>query len=122
LIATRVVTLPGDPEREADVAAALGSHPQADLVMRCVDRVELLAVIRAAQLDAIVSVGAPSWLDHQCATEAAEAGVRILALVDDSGEAEALERLGFTTLPSNIPTQELATGSRVSLRRRAERS
>jgi MinD-like ATPase involved in chromosome partitioning or flagellar assembly len=107
VIAARVATLPGDPEREAGVAAALGSHPAAELVMRCVDRVELLAAVRGGGLDAVVSVGAPSWLDRECAAEAAGAGVRIVALVEDAGEADRLERLGAAVLPPATPTEEL---------------
>lgn len=61
--ALRIVTLSGDPQLEPSLAVRLGSHPVVELVMRCLDRVELLGAIRGLELDAIVSVGAPTWLD-----------------------------------------------------------
>ena len=46
----RVVTLAGDSEREADVAALFAGEPNVELFMRCVDRVELLATMRGRSL------------------------------------------------------------------------
>lgn len=97
----RIVTLAGDPEAEALLAGQLGDQRELDLVLRCVDRVELLATIRGGSLDAIVSVGAPPWLDRQSAHEAADGGIRLVGLSDDSLETERLERLGAAILPSD---------------------
>lgn len=98
----RIVTLAGDPEAEALLAGRLGAHRDLDLVLRCVDRVELLATIRGGSLDAIVCVGVPAWLDRQSANEAADAGIRLVGLSDDSMEIERLKRLGAAILPSDV--------------------
>ena len=94
----RVVTLAGDSEREADVAALLAGDPSVELFMRCVDRVELLATMRGAELDAIVAVGAPGWFDAQSAQEAARAGIRVVGVADNAFEAELLTSRGAQVL------------------------
>lgn len=75
---TRLVTLAGDGDREASLAIALSDHPEVELLLRCVDRVELLGAIRSGRVDAIVSVGQPEWFDRQCRAEAALAGARVV--------------------------------------------
>jgi MinD-like ATPase involved in chromosome partitioning or flagellar assembly len=104
---SRVVTLAGDPEREASLAAQLSSRTDVDLVLRCMERVELLAAVRAGGLDAIVSVGAPPWLDAQCWDEASRAGVRIVGVVDDPLEAERLRSFGASLLTTAAAVDEI---------------
>lgn len=94
----RVVTLAGDSEREADVAALFAGDPSIELFMRCVDRVELLATMRGADLDAIVAVGAPGWFDAQSAQEAARSGIRVVGVADNAFEAELLTSRGAQVL------------------------
>ncbi len=77
---TRVVTLSGDAQREASLAIALSNHPEVELLLRCVDRVELLGAIRSGRVDAIVSIGQPDWFDRQCRAEAALAGARVVMI------------------------------------------
>ena len=74
----RLVTLAGDGDREASLAIALNDHPAVELLLRCVDRVELLGAIRSGRVDAIVSVGQPEWFDKQCRAEAALSGARVV--------------------------------------------
>ena len=94
----RVVTLAGDSEREADIAALFAGEPGVELFMRCVDRVELLATMRGADLDAIVAVGAPVWFDVQSAQEATRAGIRVVGVADNAFEAELLTSRGAKVL------------------------
>ena len=94
----RVVTLAGDPEAEAALASGLVDEPAVELFMRCVDRVELLATMRSADLDAIISVGAPGWFDSEVAREASRAGIRIVGVADNALETEVLEQRGATLL------------------------
>jgi MinD-like ATPase involved in chromosome partitioning or flagellar assembly len=86
----RVATVAGDPDREAALAAQLSPRHDVDLVLRCVDRVELLAVIRGGDLDALVAVGVAAWLDAQSLEEAVERDVRLVAVVDDPDQAGRL--------------------------------
>jgi MinD-like ATPase involved in chromosome partitioning or flagellar assembly len=102
-----VVTLAGDPEREAMLADLLNLHSEVNLLLRCLDRVELLASIRGGGLDAMISVGAPAWLDAQSAGEALRAGVRIVGVVDDPLEERRLSSLGAAVLPSAAPLEEI---------------
>ncbi|MGH2828336.1 MAG: AAA family ATPase [Actinomycetota bacterium] len=99
--ALRVVTLAGDSEREADIAALFAGEPSVELFMRCVDRVELLATMRGAELDAIVAVGAPGWFDAQSAQEAARAGIRVVGVADNAFEAELLTSRGAQVLDAS---------------------
>ncbi|MDQ3751282.1 MAG: hypothetical protein M3333_00085 [Actinomycetota bacterium] len=108
----RIVTLAGDPEAEALLAGRLGAQRDLDLVLRCVDRVEMLATIRGGSLDAIVSVGAPPWLDRQGAHEAAGGGTKLIGLSDDPLETEHLRLLGATLLPSDASPARIAEACR----------
>ena len=100
MIPLRLVTLAGDPEREASLAGLLTRRDDVELVLRCVDRIELLASIRGADLDAVVSVGSPSWLDRPAAAELAGARVRLVGVVDDPLDAEMLAGLGASLVPA----------------------
>lgn len=116
MTAMRIVTLAGDPEAEAVVAGQLGAHREFDLVLRCVDRVELLATIRGGSIDAIVSVGAPPWLDRQAAREALDAGIKLVGLSDDPVESDRLTSLGAITLASDAPLSSIVASCRDSAR------
>lgn len=107
MTALRVVTLAGEVEREAALAALLGERQDVDLVLRCVDRVELIGAIRGADLDAIVSVGAPVWLDRQVADEAARAGIPVVGVVADPLEADHLAGLGASLIPAAASVDEI---------------
>lgn len=104
---TRLITLTGNAELEADVAARLSARPDVELVLRCVDRIEVLAAIRAGAVDAIVSVGAPYWLDRQSAEEAARAAIPLVAMVSESSEADRLASLGAVLVPIDAPVEAL---------------
>jgi MinD-like ATPase involved in chromosome partitioning or flagellar assembly len=97
-----LATLTGDPELEAQLAISLSQVTDADLVLRCVDRVETHAVIRSGDVDALISAGIPRWLDDQTIGEALARGIRIVSLTDDLEEQQRMERLG---------SQVLATGA-----------
>jgi hypothetical protein len=76
----RVITLAGDATQETVVARSLEERPDVELVMRCVDRVEASAAIRGADLDALITVGVPNWLDQEVVEEAQNAGIRLVAV------------------------------------------
>ncbi|MBA3430804.1 MAG: hypothetical protein H0U16_04910 [Actinobacteria bacterium] len=101
-----VVTLAGDPEREAVLADVLNLHPDVTLLLRCMDRVELLASIRGGGLDAIISVGDPAWFDPQSAEEAARAGVRIVAVADQLDD-KRLSSLGASVVSPDAPLETI---------------
>lgn len=105
----RVVTLAGDAEREAEVAAAIARERDIDLVMRCVERVEALASVRGGELDAVLAVGPVRWFDYQCVEEARAAGIRLLGHAADPIEAELLEVAGFSVLPPDAPLSDMAS-------------
>ncbi|CAN5725133.1 P-loop NTPase [soil metagenome] len=107
MIRLRLVTLAGDSEREANLAAQLSARSDAELVLRCMDRVELLAAIRGGGLDAVVSVGAPAWLDAQCLDEANRADIPIVGVVGDPLDAEALRGFGAAVLTSDATVEEI---------------
>jgi MinD-like ATPase involved in chromosome partitioning or flagellar assembly len=104
--ALRLVTVPGDPEREADLAPRLAAAG-ADLLLRCMDRIELMGALRGGGIDAVVAVGAPAWLDAQAADEIGRAGVRLVGVVSDPLEADHLASLGATLLPADASVAEV---------------
>ncbi|MPZ69242.1 MAG: hypothetical protein GEU71_06885 [Actinobacteria bacterium] len=105
----RVVTLAGNPEREPEIAAQLADHTNVDLLMRCMDRMELLAAMRGGGIDAIVSVGAPAWFDAASAEEAARAGLRVVGVVEDATEADRLGALGASLIPAGSSATEIVS-------------
>jgi MinD-like ATPase involved in chromosome partitioning or flagellar assembly len=107
LIPIRVVTLAGDPEEEAEVARRITARTDVELVLRCVDRVELLACLRGADIDAVISVGAPVWFDRQGAEEASRGRVRIVGVVGGPADADRLAGLGAALLPYGAPIDEM---------------
>ncbi len=106
-VVRRVVTLAGDPDREAEVAKLLSAEPSVELLMRCMDRIELLAGLRGAGLDAVISVGLPQWFDEATADELMRAGVRIVGLVDDPLDASRLGHMGAGLLTTDAGVGEI---------------
>jgi MinD-like ATPase involved in chromosome partitioning or flagellar assembly len=90
----RVATVSGDQELEPTLAVQLGTRDDVELVLRCLDRIELLATIRGGDLDAIVVAGLPGWLDEQTVEEAARANIRLVGVSEDPGTRERLETFG----------------------------
>lgn len=103
----RLATVAGDPEREARLAAGLADCDDVELVMRCVDRVELLAALKGGLLDAAVLVGAAPWIDEQVVAEAAAEDVRLVALACDALEAGSLRALGIDPLEGDVGVHDL---------------
>lgn len=94
----RVATVAGAAELEAEVADRLGRTSEIELFMRCMDRTEILAVIRSRSVDVIVLAGAPSWFDAQCIHEAVSAGIKIGGLARDPLDAEDFAAKGIAIL------------------------
>lgn len=110
----RVVTLAGDAEREAGLARALTDRPDVELALRCVDRIELLAALRAGGLDAIISVDAPQWFGRGEAAEANRLGARLVGIVSDPIDADRLASLGASLVPSQATVDEIVERVRFS--------
>lgn len=94
----RVATLGGDPEGEASLATALERSLEIDLYIRCVERMEVLAAIRAKSVDVVVFVGVPAWVDGALREELSRNGVSAIGFPRDPLEAVALEDLGASLL------------------------
>ena len=86
----RLVTAAGDIDRETLLAEALTYRDDVDLILRCLDRVELLAAILGGGIDAVVLVGVVDWFDHQLATEASHRGITTVSLADQDTDGAAL--------------------------------
>lgn len=99
---TRIVTVAGDINLETILAEALPYRPDVELVLRCIDRVELLAAIRGGSIDAILLVGSVEWFDKQLAAEASRRGIGVVAITDN----DANERIG-TVLSTESPLDEI---------------
>ncbi len=107
-----IVTVAGDPDREAAFSTELATEPKAHLLLRCVDRTELIAAMRAGGVDGVVLVGLPRWLDPQTTYEIVNAGASLVGLIDDEAEATRIQRLGGVTLPSiSGPREVIAAAS-----------
>lgn len=98
----RVVTVAGDINHETVLAEALGFRSDVDLVLRCLDRVELLAAVRGSNLDAIILVGPIEWFDRQLAHEAVARKVRVVAVDKDPTVSSP-----YLSLPSDAPLDEI---------------
>ncbi|MFN2388728.1 MAG: CpaE family protein [Actinomycetota bacterium] len=103
----RVVTVAGDPDREAAVAAALNDRDEVEVVLRCVDRVEMLAAARGAAVDAVLIVGIPGWLDRQCVDECARAAIRTILSSAPGDETDRLRDWGVILVPHDAPVDRL---------------
>jgi MinD-like ATPase involved in chromosome partitioning or flagellar assembly len=108
----RVATLAAEPEHEARTASWLSARSDCELVLRCMDRVDLLAAIRGGGLDAVVAIGVPTWLDRQCVQEIAQRGVAMVGLVGSSNGAERLIDFGGTVLAQGAPPDDVLAACR----------
>ncbi|MDQ3982622.1 MAG: P-loop NTPase [Actinomycetota bacterium] len=95
----RVVTIAGHADAEARFATAIAARADAEIVFRCVDRVELLAAIRGASPDLIVAVGSTPWLDRQSCDEAVAARIPVVGMSCTPSDSDALANLGILVLP-----------------------
>jgi MinD-like ATPase involved in chromosome partitioning or flagellar assembly len=111
----RLATLAGTSDAEATLAAELSSRSDLELVLRCVDRVELLALFRSRSVDVVISVGAPRWLDAETVEEGLSAGIRLLGVAGDPLENEHLRRLGVRVAAGTSIDEILATATDVPL-------
>lgn len=102
-----IITVAGVSDLEEQAAAALSIRPDVHLFMRCVDRVEVLAAIRADQIGAIVCFGDPPWFDRQCVEEAKEHGISVVMVSDDPLVVLAGEQRDIPVLPSHVSTDHL---------------
>lgn len=102
----RIATAAADAEREAALVSVLSDRDDVEIVMRCVDRVELLAAIRGADLDAVLAVGTGPWVDHESIQEAATKGVRFVAL-RTSTESGRMSEMGVTVLDPEASVQAI---------------
>lgn len=108
----RVVTVAGDVDVETRFVTSLASRRDAEVVFRCVDRVELVAAIRGAAPDLVVVAGFAPWLDREACDEAVAARIPMVALAGGTDAAEALARLGVLVLPADsTPERVLAVRS-----------
>lgn len=98
----RVATAAGDLAREALLSTELATRPDVHLVLRCVDRIELLAAIRGGQLQALILLGTPAWFDRQCASEATNHGVRVVAVTDGDAPLGTSSVLGSAASSDEI--------------------
>lgn len=101
------VTVAGDPEQEASFAADLAGDANIDLVLRCVDRTELIAVMRSGGIDVVVLIGVPGWLDPQTTYEVVNCGAALVGLTDDETAGARLHRLGGVALPASARTSDV---------------
>lgn len=104
---TRVATLAGNPELEAGIATALGSRPDAQLVLRCVDRVELLAAVRGQAVDVVICAGLPAWIDAETREEISKQSVRVIAVVDADHEIRRAESMGALVRPTDASIDDI---------------
>lgn len=107
-----VLTAIGDPTREADLVAALGSNGHGvHVVRRCVDVADLVATASAGLARAALLSADLRRLDGDALTRLAVAGVAVVGLVpsgDDAAERR-LRQLGVTqVLPVDAPAAVIA--------------
>jgi MinD-like ATPase involved in chromosome partitioning or flagellar assembly len=112
MMRVRVVTIAGTAEQEPSLAARIGTEPDADLVLRCVDRVELTGAIRGGDLDAIIAVGLPHWMALEDVEEAARREIRLLVVTDDPRERERGEALGAMLMSASTELADILAGAR----------
>lgn len=103
MIPLRAATLAGDPELEAALAGAIASDDRFDLVLRCVDRAELLGTVRGGAVDVVLLAGLPHWVDRQSIDEARDRGVALVVVGKDPDERERIARHGLRWVPVPDP-------------------
>lgn len=113
---TRLITVAGNVDRETSIAEELSRDHRAELVLRCLERSELLAAVRGARIDLVVFVGVPAWLDAHAVAEATERCSRIVGIASDPLEAEAFRALGVPLSEPGVHIgQLLSTGAEVPI-------
>ena len=110
----RLATLGGDPEGEAALATALERCSEIDLYIRCVERMELLAAIRAKSVDVVLLVGVPPWVDASLREELTRNGIPAVGYPRDPLEAVALEDLGASLLEDTLDVAAIVAACRVA--------
>lgn len=100
----RAITISADADREAVIAQGLAGRRDVELVLRCVDRVEALAAVRAGNLDAAILIGLPPWFDPELQDEIDRAGVRLVGVgLNGSGApTDRVQRLPASAGPGDI--------------------
>ena len=106
----RVVTVVGNADEETRIAKELTGLPGAELVLRCLERTELLASVRGARIDLVVIVGNPAWLDPYALSTMVEHRSHVVGFAVDPLEAEGLRRLGIEIASPGTSAQELLAG------------
>ncbi len=107
-----VATLTGDPELEARLAVSISQMPDADIALRCVDKIETLAVIQGGDIDALISAGVPVWLDDQTVRESVARGIRVVSVTNDPVTRLHMERLGSLVVPADTSPDEILRACR----------
>ena len=103
----RVVTVVGNADEETRIAKELAGLPGTELVLRCLERTELLASIRGARIDLVVLVGCPAWLDPYALATMVEHQANVVGVAADPLEAEGLRHLGIEVASPGASAQEL---------------
>lgn len=102
----RVVTVAGDVDAETRFVTAIAARGDAEVVFRCVDRVELVAAIRGAAPDLVVVAGCPPWLDRQTCDEAVAARIPMVGIAG-ADDTDRLALLGIIVLPPDAPPERV---------------
>ena len=110
----RVATIAASPDDEARIAQALNERTDVELVMRCVDRVEALAVLRGGDLDALVAIGTPYWFDAEIVDEMVRAGVRLVGVGLSAELSRIAAEMAVALLPLDVQIDELVRRCRDS--------
>lgn len=108
-----MATVAADLQRETALAQALGDRADVELVMRCVDRVEAIAVIRGGGIDALIALGSPQWFDEELADEALRAALRIVG-VGVTAEGSSIARHATNLLPGDASPSDILRRCRES--------
>lgn len=103
----RIVTVVGNADVETRIAKEISTLPGAELVLRCLERTELLATIRGARIDLVVIVGNPSWLDPYVLSTMVDHDSRAVGVAADPLEAEGLRRLGIEVASPGASARDL---------------
>lgn len=96
----RVATVAGNADLEAELARDLELRSDVTVVLRCVDRVEVLAATEGGSLDGFVAVGLPLWLDREAVVSALTAGISVLVVTGVAEEASLAIEWGCEVLES----------------------
>jgi MinD-like ATPase involved in chromosome partitioning or flagellar assembly len=103
----RVITIAGDADLETRLAWSLSERRDIEVVLRCVDRVEVLAASEGGSLDAALVLGVPRWLDRDLVEGVVSRSIRVVGIpagIDDLGP---LEDLGCEVLPAGVSDESV---------------